>query len=388
MLLVALCLLLVGCRFGGRPTPTPIALPANLQTPSATTTVDAFPVIRGEVVQLETFSGRVTPAREEDLFFRRGGQIADVFVRDGDRVEAGDLIATLDNSLIEIDLESALLGLAIAKENLQQAEANLRVQRQQAETSLEIAQLRLQGAADQLGNSDSSVANVLEEIRKLEVQQAELALTRIDEAVDPVLALNVQRAELSVERIKQTILEGQINAPFAGEVRFINLPEEDELLAVSSYSAVARLVDATEMKIELNLTRTQLQPLVEGMPVQITSAALANQVLAGEIAALPRPFGTSQGSLTEVALHAAALESAEELALREGVTVAVEVRLQSKPNALIIPRAALQEENQLYYVGKYEENEIRRANVAVGVISSDYVEILAGLEENDQVVVP
>ena len=305
-----------------------------------------------------------------------------VYVEDGDIIEAGDLIATLDNGLLEIDLESALLGLAIAKQNLSDAEDQLRLQRERTQNNLEIMRLRLQGASDRVDTNDGTLYGVLEEIRTLELRQAELNLEALDDEVDPVLPLNVQRAELSVERVKQTILEGQIIAPYTGEIRFINLPEDDEPLAVQGYSAVARLVDTAEVKIELNLTRVQLESLSEGMPVQISAASLANRTLDGTISALPRPFGTSQGSLTEVTLN----NPEDNTLLREGVTVGVDIRLESRPNALVIPREALQEENQLYYVTVKEDDQLRRVNVAVGVVSSDFVEIVAGLDEGELVV--
>lgn len=384
-LLLTLLLTLSGCRFGQRPAPTPIALPANLQTGRAVAELRSFPVTRGEVIQLETYPGRVTPAREEDLFFRRSGQIAEVYVADGDLVEAGDLIATLDNEVLEIDLESALIGLAIAKENLAQAEKALAVRREQAENNVAVTRLRLDGASERIGISDSSISDeLLEQIRQIELRQAELALEAIEEEVDPVLELNLQRAELAVARVKQNILEGQITAPFSGEVRFIELPEEDEELAVPAYRAVARLVDPSQMKIELNLTRTQLETLVEGMSVQITAASLAGEILEGEINGLPRPFGTSQGSLAEVTLD----NPEENRRLREGVSVGVDVRLQSKDDALVIPREALEEENQLYYVNLLDGDTTRRVNVGVGVISTDFVEILAGLSVGQEVVVP
>lgn len=382
-LLLPLLLTLSGCRFGQRPTPTPIALPANLQTTSETADVQTLPVTRGEVIQIETYSGRVTPAREEDLFFRRSGQIAEVYVEDGDQLEAGDLIAALDNEVLEIDLESAMLGLAIAKENLAQAQDALAISRERAENNLAVTRLRLEGVSERVDADNISLGDeILENIRQLELRQAELNLESVDEEVDPVLGFTVQRAELAVERVKQSILEGQIVAPYDGEIRFIELPEDNELMAASAYRAVARLVDPSQMKIELNLTRTQLETLEEGMPVQISAVSLEG-VLNGTISGLPRPFGTSQGSLTEVTL----IDSEENNLLREGATVAIDVQLQSNANALVIPRSALQEENQLYYVTVLEGETLRRVNVTVGVISSDFVEILAGLDEGDDVVV-
>ncbi len=384
VVLLFLPLLLTSCRFGQRVPETPdILLPS--MTPDAPAAVTYPVTASGEVVQVETYSGRVIPGRQEDLFFRRGGQIAEVYVQDGAKVEAGDLIAKLDADVLEIDLETALLTLAIAKENSKQAEESLASRREQAQNNLDISRLRLEGVTQRVDISDTTLTvDTATEIRKLELRQAEIALENVPEEVDPTLALNVRRAELGVERVKQSILEGQIEVPFAGEIRFINLPEDNEPMAASAYSAVARLVDTAQSKVELNLTRTELETLSEGMPVKITAANLGTGTLDGIISALPRPFGTSQGSLTEVSL----VDPTEGTKLREGVTVGVEVRLQSKPGALLIPRSTLQEENQLYYVTVLENDELRKVNVGVGVVSSDYVEIVAGLSAGELVVEP
>lgn len=386
--LLLLFALLVGslssCRFG-RAAPTPPALPPGIGTGSTLESAapETFSVQRGEVVQQETLTGRVTPLHQEDLFFRRSGRLAEVLVEDGQLVEEGDLIATLDNEVLEIDLESALIGLAIAKENMQQAKTNLEIRRQQADVSLEIYKLRLAGVSARVDANDASIGTeTLEKIRQLELRQAELNRESVVDEIDPILELNLKRAELAVERVKQSILEGQITAPFSGEVRFIDLPEEDEQVAVQGYVAVARLVDSRGMKIELNLPRAQLETLSEGMAVEVTAASLAGRVLPGAISALPRPFGTSQGSLTEVTLTNADDNSE----LPEGITVAVDVRLRSKADSLVIPRSVLQEEDGLYYVTIQEGDLMRRVNVAAGVISTDLVEITAGLEEGQTVV--
>lgn len=383
IVILALPTLLAGCRFG-RPTPdTP-----DIVLPSLTPEAESAPVTytattKGEVIQLETFSGRVIPGRQEDLFFQRSGQIADVYVSDGDYVEAGDLIATLDNKLLEIDLESATLGLAIAKENLKQAEENLAIRKEQAETNLQITRLRLDGANERVDMYDSTVSTeILADIRALELRNAERQVENIASEVDPVLIYNVQRSELAVSRVKQLILEGQIEAPFSGEIRFINLPEDDEPMAASAYNAVARMVDNTQTRVELNLPRTQLETLSEGMPVTVIAASLTERSIEATISALPRPFGTSQGSLTEVSL----VDPEDSRELREGATVGVEVRLQSKPGALIVPRSVIEEENQLYYVTILEGEQLKRVNVAVGILSADYAEILAGIDDGDLVV--
>ncbi|MBX3013395.1 MAG: HlyD family efflux transporter periplasmic adaptor subunit [Caldilineaceae bacterium] len=386
-LLVATLPALAGCRLGrsATPTPMPLTLPGQYTANAvATGPLETYTVQRGEVVQEELFSGRVTPTRQEDLFFRRSGQVTDVYVENGAHVQAGDIIAILDNDILELDLESALIGLAIAQQSLSDGEKNLDYRRRQLELNLEISKLLITpGTGQSVDLPSDTPLNHVPLIRNLQLELAQLNLDQIDDGIDPVLELNVKRAEIAVDRVKQSILEGQIEAPFDGEIRFINLPERDEPLSVAGYAAVARLVDISQFKIELNLARTQLESLTEGMSVEISAATLGGRTLAGVIEALPRPFGTSQGSLTEIRLA----DAADNSQLREGITVAVNARLKSKPTALVIPRIALQQENELYYVTVQEGELLRRVSVAIGVLGSDLVEITAGLEEGQTVVV-
>jgi len=378
-------LALTSCRLG-RPTPTPIPinLPGQLTTSNVVSAVaqETYAVQRGEVVQEEILTGRVAPMREEDLFFGRSGRVTEVYVEDGDQVQTGDIIAILDNDILELDLESALIGLAIAKENYSQAQSALEYRRRQAELNLEISKLLADDQETNVNLPSNTPRENVSQVRSIQLQLSQLSLAQIGETIDPVLELNVKRAELAVERVKQSILEGQIEAPFDGEVRFIGLPEDGEQLAVQAFGVVARLVDTSQFKIELNLPRTQLEALTEGMSVEVSAASLGENTLPGVITALPRPFGTSQGSLTEVVLA----NAEDNQQLREGITVAVTVRLKSKPNALVIPRAALREDNGIYYVNVQEGEETRRVTIAVGVVGSDLVEIIAGLEEGQQVV--
>lgn len=377
--------LLAGCRLGRGATPTPIAinLPTKLVGTPAAPTQTTYTVQSGEVRQGETYTGRVVLARQEDLFFRRNGPVAQVYVKDGDKVQAGDIIATLDDVMLQLDLESAQLGVQIAQENLTQAQGDLAYRRRQAELNLAIAKIQ---ASDTTGRviTDSTVYSTTRAgVYQNQLSLAQLTFDRIGDAVNPTLNFSLKRAEVDVKKVKQSILDGQLKAPFNGEVRFINLPKAGEQLAASAYAVVARVVDTKSLQIELNLPRAQLEPLREGMPVKISAVSLAGATLNGVIQALPRPFGTSSGSLVEVAL----VNAKDNAKLSEGITVAVNAALESKKDALIIPRAALREKNQIYSVLVKEGELQREVNIAVGIVGDDQVEVIAGLEAGQQIVV-
>lgn len=385
--LLWLCLAsqLTSCRLGRRaePPPMPTGLATQMQALPAAEQLTTFTVQRGNVTQKVILSGDVVVAHETDLAFRTSGRLAKVYVQDGEQVEAGDLIAVLDNATLEVDLELANLSLEVAKGELAQAKKDLAYNRQQAELNLKIAQLHSSVITTTRTTRADPAANVNQLVSQYQVELAQLALARLRTEVNPALELNIRRSELTVQKIKQQILDGQILAPFAGEVRFINLPTSVEPIAIQANAPVARLVEAEQFKIELNLPRAQLEPLQEGMPVRISTASLPGTSLPGKITALPRPFGTSQGSLTEVEL----VNPQDGAHLHEGITVAVSIELRSKQDALVIPRSALREENQLYYVLIMRGDQPTRTDVVVGIISDDWVEILGGLQSGQVVAI-
>jgi multidrug efflux pump subunit AcrA (membrane-fusion protein) len=375
---------LAGCSLGRRATPTPITitLPSKLMGTPAAPTQATYTVQAGEVSQAETYTGRVVPAHQEDIFFRRSGRVAQVYVKDGDKVQAGDVIATLDDVTLQLDLESTQLGVQIAQENLNQAQGDLAYRRQQAQLNLAIAKIHAPDSVGTVVTNSTTFTATQAAIYQNQLTLAQLALDRVGAEINPVLNLTLRRAEVDVKKVKQAILDGQLKAPFNGEVRFINLPKADEQLAAAAYAVVARVVDTASFQIELNLPRAQLEPLQEGRPVKISAASLADGTLNGVILALPRPFGTSSGSLVEVALT----NAKDNAQLSEGITVAVNVALQSKKNALVIPRAALHEKNQIYSVSVKEGDLQREVNVAVGIIGDDQVEVIAGLAAGQVIV--
>ena len=79
------------------PTPTPI--------PTAIVpTKPTYKVQKGEVVDELTFSGRISPVLENELYFRTDGRVRTVFSKRNDVVKKGTVIAELENDALERDL--------------------------------------------------------------------------------------------------------------------------------------------------------------------------------------------------------------------------------------------------------------------------------------------
>lgn len=163
----------------GAPAVTPAAVePAAAEWVAAPAALpEILPAAEAQPARLSlSSSGDVQALREVDLTFLAGGQVAEVLVQEGARVEAGQVIAVLDTRPLDQQVQQAEAALALAQAQLatlsdapraadvraaqaqvQQAEVALAQTRngqaqdiRAAEAALEAAQLQAQDARDQL----------------------------------------------------------------------------------------------------------------------------------------------------------------------------------------------------------------------------------------------
>ncbi len=67
-----------------------------------------------------TATARVVPAREATLTFMTSGQVVELLVQEGDTVQEGDVIARLDTTLLDAQIERAEAAVAVAEAQLEQ----------------------------------------------------------------------------------------------------------------------------------------------------------------------------------------------------------------------------------------------------------------------------
>lgn len=147
------------------------------------------------VVQTLTASGRVEGARQADLSLQRAGVLVEVLVDEGDRVEAGDVVARISSEVEQAELERAEAAVDTAEAELARARAQARtlpptIEQTEAEVSGNVEQAR-----EQLAAAEARLAELLAGGREEERRQAEAA-------VDAAEA-EVRQAELDLQRARR-----------------------------------------------------------------------------------------------------------------------------------------------------------------------------------------
>ncbi len=442
--LLAPMLLLAACAPGATPplppTPTPLPTPIVPAKP-------IYTVQRGEVVDSLTFTGRVSPVREAELYFRSDGRVLQVYVARGDSVQAGDLLAELDAAALHRQLAQAELALATAQTDLESAEAQRAYELARAKLNLALEQIALDKLKDYDTGVDLAVAKAELDQATVALQQAQanydavahypdiamrpeaealqqatlayarakaaydqatqqaaqraydvqsqqkrvalaqLEVDRLQAGVDPRLGQAVTKAELELADLQAQITDTLLLAPFDGQVTAVSIAPGQ---AVEAFKPILVVADPSALEVTAELTADEMRRLSEDQAATVVPVEYPGQTLTGIIRSLPYPYG-SGGGATSLAGQDRILHLAVDLtdmALKPGDLVRVTVVLKRKEDALWLPPAAIRTFEGRKFVVVQEGAGQRRVDVTLGIQSTDRVEIVAGLEEGQVVVGP
>ena len=200
----------------------------------------------------DRFVGRLEPAQQVRLSFERDGLVTSVAVEEGDTVDRGTVIATLDSEVLRAERDR-LVGL-----------------RRQIAANLELARLT--------------------EERQLVLQrQGHASAQRLDEARFGAVAFQgeLEATEAAIRRLDIDIEKSVIRAPFAGTVgaRFADVGA-----VVASGTSVIDLLESGRPQVRVGLSPKAAAALRAGDRVRLTSAGAP---LEGRVAAVRPDVSTA-----------------------------------------------------------------------------------------------
>ena len=360
-------------------TPTPIPTPVVPVKPT-------YKVQRGEIVDELTFSGRISPVVEEELFFRASGRVRAVFAKRNEMVKKDQVIAELEIDGLERELNSAQLTLERAEVMLASAQRDFDTQLRLAQIELEKAQIRLDALQGQSAPDAQSVA-----LQQKDVEIAQIALDSLQaEGVNPLLKNDVERASYDVTKLKAEIGEAQIVAPFDGQLLSVSLTPGQ---AVEAFRPVTTIADVTALEVSAELLSDQMTELAEDMAVSVVLVSRPGEILTGSIRQLPYPYGSGGGTATTVedqdkSTRFTLEQSAAEAGFAMGDLVRVTAELERKADILWVPPQAVRVFDGRRFAVLIDGETRRRVDVKVGIETQDRIEIEEGLEDGQVIEGP
>ena len=223
--------------------------PAQEEPESAGTAVQVETVNADTISAENRVSGKIVAENEETIMVATSAKCTEVYAQAGDMVQAGDVLCTLD------------LGSALASRNAAQISYDAAVQSYQDQKTVLDSQVSLYSKTLE----DLKALYEIGAASQLEIDQAQLQLSSAQATRNSTLAqleAGVQSAKSSLEQVSTALenvdAQGNVIAPMTGTLVTMNAVEN---AFVSTAMPVAVIDGADQMKVEVSVAETLVQPL-------------------------------------------------------------------------------------------------------------------------------
>jgi len=319
----------------------------------------ALRVRRGTFNSDIVITGELRAARGEELAVPRLPQWQTSIkwiASDGAEMKKGDRVVELDNSTFATNLDAKRQAVAQAEQQLQQKDAEgkadtldkqLDVERKRADydkTKLDAAVPR--ELVSQRDYNDRQIKFKRAEVelaKAIDVLKSQRTSVKSDR---DNLLLSLQKAQRELGIAEKAIDELILRAPHDGIVVIRDHPWEGRRLqegdSVFIGLTLAQFPDMSSLQVEGDLPDVDDGRIGAGMPARIVLDAYPNMVFPGRVASISAVAQeSSRTSLRRAFRVIVALDRLDAARMRPGLSSRVVVHAMSQPNALLVPRAAI-----------------------------------------------
>jgi len=287
--------------------------------------------------------GLVTPAEEFEIGVDISATVEEVLFDEGDPVEAGDVLLRLDKRKLKLRVDGAWASVEEARANHEQARSTHERNRSIYKSGVISEQAYLQSAA----------------------------LLKSSEA-------NLRRAESSYNLALEELDSTEVRSPVSGVVTRRDVDPGQNVSSLDHLGTI-RIEDA--LRVECYVSQKDINFLRIGMMAQITSPGVPGGLFTGRIDQMASSAEPSTGNFEVGVL----VEDAADL-LKDGMSAMVEFSAAEQRQTLAIPRSAVVDRGRRFVVYTVNEDRAQAVEPTLGVGNSEWIPVLSGLEEGDEII--
>jgi HlyD family secretion protein len=387
------------------------------------TKVTAEAVAIRSIIESVSANGKIQPESEVKISPDVSGEVIELFVKEGDQVKAGALLAKIDPKIYASNYDRILAGLNTQKANL----ANARARVAQVEAQFINAKASFE-RNDRLWKEKAISASEYDAAKSaFEVARAEVSASQ--ENVKAA-EYSVKSAEASVKEANENLYKTSIYAPVDGTISKLNVEKGERVAGASQFSSgteILRIANLTLMEVIVSVNENDIVRVSLNDTALVEVDSYLNRKFKGivtEIATSANIVGVSADQVTNYDVTIRMLpESYKDLAdsttspFRPGMSATVDIQTTTANNILTIPIQAVttrpdstnkkKEENKgpgqspmvedeaakpktaepiQEYVFVVETDKAVLRKVKTGIQDNTYIQILEGLKEGETVI--
>ena len=333
-------------------------------------------VQRSNLNQIVNATGEISAAQLVDVGAQASGQIKKLYVKLGQQVKKGDLIASIDSTTQLNTLNTNKARLDTYRAQLVSAQVALRVKQRAFDRERALlaqdatSKADWENAQDALAAAKANVAELRSQIRQTQI------------------AINTSEADLGYTRI---------TAPMDGTVVSIPVEEGQTVNASQNTPTIVQLADLSKMLNKMQIAEGDMGKVKAGMSLTFTTLADNTKKRHAKLDVVDPGLTTmSQGSYntstdttdTAIYYYARALVPNDDGALHIGMTTQNNILVKSVKGVLTVSNQAIKHRQGKKIVMVLDNNQqVHPVQVETGITDGMRTEIVKGLKEGDKVVV-
>jgi multidrug resistance efflux pump len=367
-------------------------------------------VERGDVVHLLVSPAVVEASSERiSLGFEVPGTIAEVFVNEGDRVEAGQALARLDDRLARARVARAEAAVEAArarrdasvrgsrKAEIDAAEAEAASARSTAwERAQTHARIEKLAASNAVSAQQADDAKSAADAARANSNAAEARLALIKEGSRTEARREAEAtllgAAADLEEAKTLLSKSELRAPITGVI-LRRLAEPGELVTITPPEVVFAMANLDQLQLRVEIDEADVGRIASLQTGFATADAYGAKRFPGKITTITRELGRKTlrtddpraKADTRVLEVMFALDDAAELPL--GLRMDVHVETVARRDVLTVPMSAIAATQDAAAVVVLENGERITKKIQLGAEDGVRAEVLAGLREGELIAV-
>ena len=328
-------------------------------------------------------TGEIFATELIDVGAQVSGQIKKLYVKLGDQVKKGDMIASIDSSTQQNSIDNKEAQLAIYKAQLESAKVALNIAKTQfdRENALFAKNATSKQEFESAKNTFSSNSAKIKEL------EAQIKQTNI---------------ELSTAKINLGYTK--ITAPRDGTVVSVQVEEGQTVNANQTTPTIVNIADLSHVKMKMQIAEGDITKIKVGTPVEYsilseptkkfqTTVSSIDPGLTtlsdgsyGSSSSSKSSYSSSSSSSSAVYYYAQSIVDNKDGILRIGMTTQNELLIANVEDAIIVPSIGIKKDENGTFVYVLKDGKPVKTAVKTGIKDNIDTQIISGINEGDEII--
>ena len=339
--------------------------------------VETEKVKRRSITETVSASGKIQPEVEVKISPDVSGEIVELLVKEGNRVNKGDLLLKIKPDIYKSILERNKASVNTAKANLAKSKAQL------AESKARFNRNKRLYNQEAISLSEFEQIEATYKVANLNVESSEYA---------------VSSAEASLNEAEENLDKTFIYAPVDGTISRLNIELGERVVGTGQMSGteLLRLADLSAMEVAVEVNENDIVRVHLGDTSLIEVDAFLGEEFKGIVTEIANSANVSGVSADQVTNFEVKIRILDNTNFRPGMTASVEVQTKLVQDVISVPiQAVTTRKDTAEKSGNKKvecifrfENEIANFTIVKTGIQNDmYIQILEGISDSDVVIV-